>query len=102
MLVLLNALLSNMYVACSLAPSGSLFKHYILCEAPLDQFILKVPFLDFLGGTVDKNSPANAGDTGSNPGLGRSPMPRSNQAQAPQLLKPVCPRACAPRETPLQ
>ena len=33
---------------------------------------------DFPGGTVVKNPPANAGDTGSSPGLGRSHMPRSN------------------------
>ena len=33
---------------------------------------------DFPGGTVAKNPPANAGDTGSNPGPGRSHMPRSN------------------------
>ena len=32
----------------------------------------------FLGGAVVKNLPANAGDTGSSPGLGRSHMPRSN------------------------
>ena len=30
--------------------------------------------------------PANAGDTGSGPGLGRSHMPRSNWAREPQLL----------------
>ena len=30
--------------------------------------------------------PANAGDTGSSPGLGRSQMPRSNWAREPQLL----------------
>ena len=29
----------------------------------------------FPGGTVVKNSPANAGDTGSSPGPGRSHMP---------------------------
>ena len=29
---------------------------------------------------------ANAGDTGSSPGLGRSHMPRSNWAREPQLL----------------
>ena len=34
--------------------------------------------LGFPGGTVVKNPPANAGDTGSNPGLGRSHMPWSN------------------------
>ena len=33
-----------------------------------------------------ENLPANAGDTGSSPGLGRSHMPRSNQACEPQLL----------------
>ena len=32
----------------------------------------------FPGGTVVKNVPANAGDTGSSPDLGRSHMPRSN------------------------
>ena len=32
----------------------------------------------FPGGTVVGNLPANAGDTGSSPGLGRSHMPRSN------------------------
>ena len=32
----------------------------------------------FPGGAVVENLPANAGDTGSNPGLGRSHMPRSN------------------------
>ena len=33
---------------------------------------------DFPGGTVDKNPPANAGDTGSIPGLGRFHMVWSN------------------------
>ena len=40
----------------------------------------------FPGGAAVKNPPANAGDTGSSPGLGRSHMPRSNWARAPQLL----------------
>ena len=35
-------------------------------------------FKDFPGGTVVKNPPANAGDTGVNPSLGRSHMPQSN------------------------
>ena len=35
-----------------------------------------------------ENLPANAGDTGSSPGLGRSHMPRSSWARAPQLLSP--------------
>ena len=33
---------------------------------------------DFPGGAAVKNPPANAADTGSSPGLGRSHMPRSN------------------------
>ena len=32
----------------------------------------------FPGGSVVKNPPANGGDTGSNPGPGRSHMSRSN------------------------
>ena len=40
----------------------------------------------FPGSAVVKNPPANAGDTGLSPGPGRSYMPRSNQAHAPQLL----------------
>ena len=34
--------------------------------------------LGFPGGTVVENLPANAGDMGLSPGLGRSHMPRSN------------------------
>ena len=33
-----------------------------------------------------ENLPANAGDSGSSPALGRSHMPRSNWAREPQLL----------------
>ena len=33
-----------------------------------------------------ENLPANAGDTGSSPGLGGSHMPRSSWAREPQLL----------------
>ena len=38
-------------------------------------------------GAVVESLPAHAGDTGSSPGLGRSHMPRSNEARAPQLLR---------------
>ena len=41
---------------------------------------------DFPGGAVVENLPANAGDTGSSPGLGGSHMPWSNWACEPQLL----------------
>ena len=40
----------------------------------------------FPGGAVVGNLPANAGDTGSSPGLGRSYVPRSGWAREPQLL----------------
>ena len=43
-------------------------------------------FQDFPGGAVVKNPPANAGNKGSTPGLGRSHMLWSNQACEPQLL----------------
>ena len=39
---------------------------------------LKNTVLGFPGGTVVKNLPANAGDMGSSPGLGRSHVPWSN------------------------
>ena len=38
----------------------------------------KTIFRGFPGGAVVENLPANAGDTGSSPGLGRSHMPRSD------------------------
>ena len=59
----------------------------------------------FPGGAVVENPPANAGDTGSIPGLGRSHILRSNQARAPQLLsqrattiEAHAPRARAPQQ----
>ena len=39
---------------------------------------LKLKNWDFPGGAVVKNPPANAGNTGLNPGLGRSHMPWSD------------------------
>ena len=47
---------------------------------------IKEEIRGFPGGAVVENLPANAGDTGSSPGLGRSHMPRSNWAREPQLL----------------
>ena len=43
-------------------------------------------YMGFPGGTVVESLPANAGDTGLSPGLGRSHMPRSSWAREPQLL----------------
>ena len=78
---------------------------------------LNILILDFPGGAVDKNPPANSGDMGSIPGLGRFHMPQQLSpcatttepvhhkywslyalgpanhtwlAPAPQLLKPMC------------
>ena len=42
--------------------------------------------LGFLSGAVVKNPPANAGDTSSSPGPGRSHMLRGSWAREPQLL----------------
>ena len=50
------------------------------------QILNKVQKRGFPRGTVLKNPPANAGDTGSSPGLGRSHVPRNSWARAPQLL----------------
>ena len=47
---------------------------------------LKTLTQGFPGGAVVENLPANAEDTGSSPGLGRSHVPRSNWAREPQLL----------------
>ena len=56
-------------------------------ETPLQEFLK-----DFPGGSVVKSLPANAGDLVSISDPGRSHMPWSNQACAPQLLS-LCSRA---------
>ena len=50
---------------------SSLLRHYI------NHLIIMLCW-GFPGGMVVENLPANAGDTGSSPGLGRSHMPLSN------------------------
>ena len=45
---------------------------------PKEKAYLKRHLQGFPGGTMVKNLPANAGDTGSIPGPGRSHMPQSN------------------------
>ena len=47
---------------------------------------MKLQTKDFPGGAVVKNPPASAGHMGPIPGPGRSHMPQSNKAHAPQLL----------------
>ena len=82
-------------------------KYNVVCKTKERKRLTKNQYRDFPGGAVVKNLPANAGDTGSIPGPGRSHMPWSNKAHVlqlpslhsrahePQLLKPVCPRAHA-------
>ena len=57
-----------------------------LCSFFSRQFAKIKKKLGFPGGAVVENLPANAGNTGSSPGLGRSHMPRSSWAREPQLL----------------
>ena len=59
------------------------------------RFIIKRTIQYFPGGPVVKNLPANAGDMGLIPGLGRFDMSWSNQVCGPQLLKLMHPRAHA-------
>ena len=51
----------------------------------------------FPGGAVVGSLPANAGDAGSSPGLGRSHMPQSGWAREPQLLS-LRVWSCAPQQ----
>ena len=57
-----------------------------LPQASLVAQWLRIRLPGFPGGAVVESLPANAGDTGSCPGLGRSHMPRSGWAREPQLL----------------
>ena len=63
---------------------------FVLKPARLGIFLvaqwLRICLPGFPGGAVVESLPANAGDTGSSPGLGRSHMPRSNKVREPQLL----------------
>ena len=59
---------------------------YQAVNKPLIYFLKQKQYRGFPGGAVVENLPADAGDTGSSPGLGRSHMPWSNQAREPQLL----------------
>ena len=50
----------------------------LLSSVSHEMFELKDTLLGFPGGAVVKSPPADAGDTGSSPGPGRSHMPWSN------------------------
>ena len=60
--------------------------HHVVHYIPKIYSFYKWKFGDFPGGAVVENLPANAGDTGSIPGAGRSHMPRSNWVHVLQLL----------------
>ena len=62
------------------------YTHLIMPSFPGMYYYLLKSVEGFPGGAVVENPPANAGDTGSSPGLGRSHMPRSGWAREPQLL----------------
>ena len=51
---------------------------------------LKGEKVNFPGGTVIKNPPADAGDTGLSPGLGRSHMPQEQLSPCATTTEPAC------------
>ena len=56
-------------------------------------------YIGFPGGSVVKNLPANAQDSGLTPDLRRSHILQSNKVHAPQLLSPCAatPEVCMPQ-----
>ena len=95
----------------------SYFSNFVQCRymthSKINKWTIRITYKskkeieDFPGGTVVKNPPANAGDTGSSPGPGRSHRPQINCAPqlypcnhnywvcVPQLLKPMCLEPCS-------
>ena len=67
---------------------NSIWVHFQVLEHKPKSFLVYKNYwtLGFPGGAVVESLPANAGDMGSSPGLGRSHMPQSNWAREPQLL----------------
>ena len=66
---------------CTLGREGGGSKKHkenFMCNFSCPILKYKFYFWDFPGGAVVKNLPANAGDTGSSPGPGRSHMPQGN------------------------
>ena len=67
-------------------PKLSRRKEIIKIRAEINEIETKKTEAGFPAGAVVEKPPANAGDTGSSSGLGRSHMLRSNWAREPQLL----------------
>ena len=75
-----------MFAEYEISIHASLAFLYINNEQPEKEIRRTIPFTiaskrilrGFPGGAVVESLPANAGDTGSRPGLGGSHMPRSN------------------------
>ena len=57
---------------------GTKITHAVHLGHRILKYKLKKKKMEFLGCTVDKNPPANAGDTGLIPGLGKFHMPWSS------------------------
>ena len=73
-------LLSNYYMLCTVLGFGDTVedKARSLHSNGGKEIIIELRDMGFPGGAVVKNPPANAGDTGSSPGPGRSHVLRSN------------------------
>ena len=65
-------------MGCSKCSSKRKVYSNIILSQEIRKISNKKSNLGFLGGTVVENLPANAGETGLSPGLGRSHMPWSN------------------------
>ena len=82
----MNPLTINLKPTTICEDQPKIFKSKSSVWASLVAQWLRIRLPGFPGGAVVENLPANAEDTGSSPGLGRSHVPRSNWAREPQLL----------------
>ena len=78
---MLKALLNDLLFFFQMCNNLEILLLFFTCHLSipiLESIRLKTGHWGFPGGAVVENLPANAGDTGSSPGLGGSHMPRSN------------------------
>ena len=76
----------NLHLCITNKPFSKYVRILIRIQVECSELGLRYKDRGFPGGTAVKNPPANAGNTGLSPGPGRSHMPQSNYAHAPQLL----------------